>query len=101
MYLFTQSLSRTLRLTEVLNPFQTAGLKLKPCKCHFYCEQVQFLGHVISGNGVATDPEKIELVQKKKIQDHHQLQVFLGIVFSLQAHHQRLLKNCYSLVKAD
>ena len=53
----------TLHLTEVLTHCHTAGLKLKPSKCHFYCKQVQFLGHVISGNGVATDPEKIESVQ--------------------------------------
>ena len=54
----------TLRLTEVLSRPQSAGLKLKPSKCHFYCQQVQFLGHVISGNGIATDPEKIESVKK-------------------------------------
>ena len=53
----------TLRLTEVLSRLQSAGLKLKPSKCYFYCQQVQFLGHIISGNGIATDPEKIESVK--------------------------------------
>ena len=53
----------TLHLTEVLSRLQSAGLKLKPSKCYFYCQQVQFLGHVISGKGIATDPEKIKSVK--------------------------------------
>jgi hypothetical protein len=34
--------------------------KLK--KCEFWLEKVTFLGHVISEDGVAIDPSKIEVV---------------------------------------
>ena len=31
-------------------------------KCEFWLERVQFLGHVISGEGIQVDPAKIEVV---------------------------------------
>ena len=31
-------------------------------KCEFWLEEVQFLGHVISRDGVAVDPSKVEAV---------------------------------------
>ena len=39
------------RLTEI-------HLKLKPKKCHFFQKQVSFLGHMVSEEGISTDPEK-------------------------------------------
>ena len=49
-------------LREVLLRIKSAGLKLKPAKCHFFRKQVAFLGHVVSDDGIATDPEKIQAV---------------------------------------
>ena len=49
-------------LKEVLTRLKSAGLKLKPAKCHFFQRQVAFLGHVVSESGIATDPEKIQAV---------------------------------------
>ena len=42
---------------------QEAGLRLKPKKCSFLREEVQFLGHVISKRGVCPDPTKTEKVK--------------------------------------
>ena len=36
------------QLECVLSKLAEAGLRLKPSKCHFACEQVQYLGHLIS-----------------------------------------------------
>ena len=44
---------------EVLLRIKSAGLKLKAAKCHFFRKQVAFLGHVVSEEGIATDPKKI------------------------------------------
>ena len=52
------------RIQEVFKRLQDANLKLKPSKCHFFKEQVEFLGHVVSKDGVATDPKKIEAVKE-------------------------------------
>jgi hypothetical protein len=37
-------------------------LYVKLSKCLFVVNQVEYLGHIISGDGVATDPSKIEVV---------------------------------------
>lgn len=45
-----------------LSRLQREGLKVKLEKCHFFKEEVQYLGHVISSAGVSTDPNKIAAV---------------------------------------
>ena len=39
-----------------------AGLKLKPAKCNLFCEQVLYLGHVISAAGITPDPVKLRVL---------------------------------------
>ena len=39
-------------LKEVITRLQEAGLKLKPTKCHFILEEVEYLGHVITPDGL-------------------------------------------------
>ena len=41
----------------------SAGLKLKPRKCTLFAPEVEFLGHVVSKEGDATDPKKIEVAK--------------------------------------
>lgn len=55
--------SRTLeeheeRLMKVLTRLKEFGLKLSPEKCVFFQTSVRYLGHVVSRNGIETDPEK-------------------------------------------
>ena len=50
------------RLSEVFGRFRSANLKLKPKKCTLFQRQAVFLGHVVSADGVATDPSKVETV---------------------------------------
>ena len=45
-------------LREVFEKIRKSGLKLKPTKCHLFQKSVTFLGHVVSKDGIATDPEK-------------------------------------------
>ena len=46
----------------VLERLCQAGLKLHPNKCHLGKKQVTFLGHIVSEDGVATDPQKTSKV---------------------------------------
>ena len=46
-----------------MKKLKTAGLKLKASKCQWFRKFVKYLGHIVSAEGVACDPEKIEAVQ--------------------------------------
>ncbi|KAG1941393.1 interleukin-1 receptor accessory protein-like 1-A [Pimephales promelas] len=50
-------------LREVLTAIRSAGLRLNPAKCNLLTRQTQFLGHVVSESGVATDPTKVAAVR--------------------------------------
>ena len=49
-------------LKQVFELLQVHDWKLKLSKCAFAQRSINYLGHVISGDGVATDPEKITTV---------------------------------------
>ena len=50
------------RLGRVFGRLRKAGLKLKPSKCKLLARKVEFLGHIVSGEGVQVDPSKIDKV---------------------------------------
>ena len=50
------------RLEIVLGRLQEQGLKAKLSKCAFFQPKVRYLGHVVSDQGVSTDPSKQEVV---------------------------------------
>ena len=50
------------RLRAVFEKLKAAGLKLKPSKCDFFNKEIKYLGHVVSEQGVSTDPDKIKAV---------------------------------------
>jgi len=51
-------------LKIVLQVLKEKKLFAKVSKCEFWLKEVSFLGHVISGNGVAVDPSKVEAVSQ-------------------------------------
>lgn len=51
------------QLQLVFDRLQQHGLKLKPSKCQLVRKEVQYLGHLVSAEGVRTDPEKISKVK--------------------------------------
>ena len=67
-------------LRRVFTNVREAGLKLKPSKCHLFQSSVGFLGHVVSENGVATDPEKINKIAEWPVPtDLSELRSFMGL----------------------
>ena len=58
---FTEHLEN---LRTVFARLREAGLKLKPTKCAFLQPRVQYLGHIVSRDGVIPDPAKVEKVAK-------------------------------------
>ncbi|GFV35299.1 retrovirus-related Pol polyprotein from transposon 412 [Trichonephila clavipes] len=57
-----------------------ANLKLNPSKCKFFQKEVNYLGHIISAEGVRTDPEKVSAVKNwKRPENLRELRSFLGL----------------------
>ncbi len=52
------------RLELVFIRLRSAGLKLKPKKCHLFKTEILYLGYKISADGVHTDPAKIKAVKE-------------------------------------
>ncbi|GJX13803.1 hypothetical protein Tco_0205561, partial [Tanacetum coccineum] len=50
----------------VLKLLKKERLYAKFSKCEFWLREVQFLGHVINGDGIHVDPSKIEAVKNWK-----------------------------------
>ena len=84
------------RLGEVFEKLRKAGLKLKPSKCEFFKEHIQFLGHIVSKEGISTCPEKVQAVQEwpipKTIND---LRSFLGFV----GYYRKFIKRFSQIAK--
>ncbi|GFS63194.1 hypothetical protein TNCV_1496361 [Trichonephila clavipes] len=53
-------------IRKVLSKLSDANLKLNPSKCKFFQKEVNYLGHIISAEGVRTDPEKVSAVKNWK-----------------------------------
>ena len=67
-------------LVKVLDRIREAGLKLKPKKCLVARQSVEYLGHVISDQGIQTDLKKVEAVaQYPTPRDLRSLRSFLGL----------------------
>ena len=67
------------RLEMILQRLQKIGLKLKTSKCHFLQQQVLYLGHQVSADGIATDPAKIAAVKDWAVPNTiKQLRSFVG-----------------------
>ncbi|XP_022175179.1 uncharacterized protein LOC111037108 [Myzus persicae] len=51
-------------LQRVLERLQSYGLTCQPKKCTFGVTQIKFLGHVVDGEGIDREPEKLTAIQE-------------------------------------
>jgi hypothetical protein len=63
------SIARTWRVTmgamrKVFDAYRRAGLKIQPSKCHLFQAEIEYLGHVISKDGISPVPKYVQVVQK-------------------------------------
>ena len=52
------------RLKLIFDRIRKANLQLKPKKCHLFREEVSFLGHKVSAEGITTEHDKVQAVQE-------------------------------------
>ena len=83
-------------LSEVLEHLKQAGLKLKPKKCSLFAKEVEFLGHVVSADGVSTDPKKIDVVKDwQRPMNKSDVRSFLGFC----SYYRRFIGNFSDIAK--
>lgn len=93
------------RLEMVFQRLKQHNLKLSPSKCQFLRRSVRFLGHIISEEGVATDPAKVEAilnVHEKDLMESDgdtpsatKIRSFLGMV----VYYQHFIEHCSTIAR--
>ena len=80
--IFSQDASSHIeRLEAVFQKLGKAGLKLRPSKCEFFKKRIRYLGHIVSEEGVSTDPKKVEAVLNWHVpKTVYDVRAFLGFV---------------------
>jgi hypothetical protein len=67
-------------LADVFARLRLHGLKLHPSKCKFYCDHVEYLGHMIYPGGLGVVASKVEVVMSIPKPRHvSRLRAFLGL----------------------
>lgn len=81
LLLFTEDAESHLELLEIiLGRLRKHNLHLRADKCHFFIDEIKYLGHKVSSQGIAADADKIAAIHKLPTpQTVKEVQSFLGL----------------------
>ncbi|KAG7295451.1 hypothetical protein JYU34_021634 [Plutella xylostella] len=54
-------------LLDVFERLRQVNLKLNPSKCDFLKKEILYLGHVVTGDGILPDPDKVKIMKEYPI----------------------------------
>jgi hypothetical protein len=84
------------RLEHVLQRFEKSNLLLQPTKCVFAKSEVQYLGYVVSRDGIAASPDKVRAVKEYPLpKNAKHVRAFLG----LASFYRRLIPKFAEIAK--
>ena len=84
------------RLSEVLQRLRDANLKAHPLKCSFAVDSIEYLGHIVTKDGVLPDPAKIKAIREFPTPNTPtQVRSFLGLV----GYYRRHISNFAKIAK--
>ena len=86
------------RLRNVFQRLRDASLKLKTPKCKFARKEVQYLGHIVSADGVRADPGKTKAVVEYQSQGCQTAETISWAYQLLSSVYQRLFFACGAFV---
>ena len=78
--IFSQTFDKHVEhLYQVLSAQRQAGMTLQPKKCQFFQDEINFLGHTISKEGIGMNKDYVEVIKEWPIpQTIEELRTFLG-----------------------
>lgn len=95
--IFSTSLQEHIcNLKQVFKKLKDHNLKIQLDKCEFLCKSVEFLGHVITTDGIKPNPKKIEVIKTFPIpRNPKEIKSFLGLI----GYYRKFIKNFAQLTK--
>lgn len=79
--IFSTSLEEHLiNIRKIFDELRLAGLKIQIDKCNFLSKETEFLGHILTPQGLKPNPSKIEVIRNLRLPTtQKQIKSFLGI----------------------
>ena len=74
------------------------GLRLEPTKCEYLKPELEYLGNIITKEGVKSNPQKLSAIQNfKKLETVMDVQSFLGLAGYYRKFIKNFFEHCQSL----
>lgn len=67
------------QLEVILSRFQASSLKLNPAKCRLTQDQLLFLEHIVSKDGIQPEPSNVQNVKDWPTHTSTEVRAFLGL----------------------
>ena len=93
------------QLRAVFQKLDEVGLHLKPSKCEFLRDRLEYLGHVVSSRGIETNPKKIMAIvnwpQPKNVTQARSFLRFCNYYRKFIKGYAQIAKPLYQLIAGD
>lgn len=84
------------KLTRVFNKLRQANLKIQLDKSHFMAKEIEFLGHIVSSEGIKPNPNKISAIKNYPLpKTTKEIKGFLGLL----GYYRKFIHNLAKITK--